>query len=194
MIAHEPEADLQKPDQVELARLIAAVASEDSVAFRRLYDRAAPKLFGAILRIIRDRALAEDILQDVFLRIWRGADGYSPEAGAPTAWLSSIARKQAIDMLRRKSFSPPEPRRQEMNWPARIAELCDAETEFMDIAALRHCLDEIEEPARTCILLAYYEGYSREELARRFEKPVNTIRTWLHRGLAELKTCLDTAS
>jgi RNA polymerase sigma-70 factor (ECF subfamily) len=71
---------LQNPEQVELADLIGAVARKDQPAFRQLYDRAAPKLFAIVLRIVRDRSAAEDILQDVFLRIWRSAGGYSPEA------------------------------------------------------------------------------------------------------------------
>ncbi len=134
------------------------------------------------------------ILQDVFLRIWRNAESYSQEAGAPLAWLNSIARNRTIDVLRRKSLAPADADPQDANWYERIAEARDREAELMDLSALRHCLGEIDEATRSCVLLAYYEGYSREELAMRFDKPVNTIKTWLHRGLATLKTCLETRS
>jgi RNA polymerase sigma-70 factor (ECF subfamily) len=91
-------------------------------------------------------------------------------------------------------LAPPKLEGPEIDWSERIAELRDREAEIMDIDALRHCLGEIDEPARRCVLLAYYEGYSREELARRLGKPVSTIKTWLHRSLANLKTCLETVS
>jgi RNA polymerase sigma-70 factor (ECF subfamily) len=182
---------LEQPDQSELAKLLLAVAQADRAAFRRLYDKTAPKLFAIVLRIIRDRSLAEDILQDVFLRIWRNAGTFSPEAGLPMAWLSSIARNRTLDILRQKTFVPPNHAEDEPDWSALLADPRDIEADFGQIAALRHCLGEIDEPARTCVLLAYYEGYSREELAQRFDRPVNTIKTWLHRALAVLKTCLD---
>lgn len=185
---------MQSYEQTELADLIRAVGSGNRIAFRRLYDRTAPKLFGIILRIIRDRSLAEDILQDVFLRIWRNAESFSLEAGAPLAWLNSIARNRTIDVLRRKSLVLPAPDKEDANWCENIAEAHDREANILDIAALRHCLGETDESTRSCILLAYYEGYSREELAVRFGKPVNTIKTWLRRGLATLKTCLETTS
>jgi RNA polymerase sigma factor (sigma-70 family) len=182
---------LEKPDQAELADLILAVAAGDRVAYRRLYDRTAPKLFGIVLRIIRDRSMAEDILQDVFLRVWRNAGNFAPDSGLPMAWLTSIARNRTIDVLRQKSLVLPERDDSDIDWQERIADPRDTEADFMDLSALRHCLSEIEEPARSCVLLAYYEGYSRDELAKRYERPVNTIKTWLHRSLLALKSCLD---
>ncbi len=182
---------MQKLDPAELADLLRAVGHEDRAAFRLLYDRAAPKLFAVILRIIRNRSLAEDILQDVFLRIWRSAGSYAPESGPPMAWLNAIARNRTIDVLRQSSSQERETDLGEKNWTEMIAEPRDREADYMDLAALRHCLGELDETARRCVLLAYYEGYSREELAVRFDKPVSTIKTWLHRSLAALKTCLD---
>jgi CPA2 family monovalent cation:H+ antiporter-2 len=182
---------LDKPDQAELADLILAVADGDRGAYKQLYDRTAPKLFGIVLRMIRDRSLAEDILQDVFLRVWRNAGNFAPEAGGPMAWLSSIARNRTIDVLRQKSLVLPGHDDSETDWQQMIADPRDPEADFMDISALRHCLSEIDEPARGCVLLAYYEGYSRDELAVRFGRPVNTIKTWLHRSLLALKSCLE---
>lgn len=182
---------MQKTDKTELANLLLAIGKGNRAAFKDLYDRTAPKLFSVALRILRNRSLAEDVLQDVFLRIWQNARNFSPESGPAMAWLNSIARNRSIDMLRQKGPALAADQEDEIDWTEKIAEPNDREAEMMDLSALRHCLGEIEEPARTCILLAYYEGYSREELAERYDKPVNTIKTWLHRSLIALKSCLE---
>jgi RNA polymerase sigma-70 factor (ECF subfamily) len=181
-------------DNTGLADLIVAVAGEDRNAFRALYDQTSAKLFAIILRIIRNRSLAEDILQDVYLRIWRNAGAYAPESGSPLAWLSSIARNRTIDILRQKSLTAAPVGGDDGDWWEKIAGPRNVEADLMDVAALRHCLGEIEEPSRSCVLLAYYEGYSRDELAVRFGKPVSTIKTWLHRSLTALKACLEPTS
>ncbi len=181
-------------DNAELATLLGAVARRDRAAFKELYGCVAPKLFAILLRILRNKATAEDVLQDAFLRIWQNAESFSAEAGPAMGWLISIARNRAIDVLRSKNPAEPAAETDAADLFEKIAEPGDRETEMMNIAALRHCLGEIEEPARSCILLAYYEGYSREELATRFDRPVNTIKTWLHRGLAGLKSCLDAST
>jgi RNA polymerase sigma-70 factor (ECF subfamily) len=185
---------LPSNDTTGLADLIVAVGGGDRAAFRALYDQTSAKLYGIILRIIRNRSSADDVLQDVYLRIWRSAASYSPDAGPPLAWLNSIARNRTIDLLRRKSFATPPVEDSDGDWYEKIAGPRDAEADFIDIEALRRCLGGIEEPHRSCVLLAYYEGYSRDELADRFGKPVNTIKTWLHRSLVSLKACLEQAS
>jgi RNA polymerase sigma factor (sigma-70 family) len=192
--ARNKVAALIAMDNAELITLITAVSRRDRAAFGKLYERVAPKLFAILLRILRNRATAEDVLQDVFLKIWQNAESFSEEAGPPMGWLISIARNRAIDILRSKNPAEPAVDTDAADLFARIAEPGDREAEMMDIAALRHCLGMIEEPARTCILLAYYEGYSRDELARRFDRPVNTIKTWLHRSLAALKSCLESVT
>ncbi len=181
-------------DNAGLADLIAATAGGDRSAFRALYDQTSAKLFAIILRIIRDRSLAEDVLQDVYLRVWRSADSYAPESGRPLAWLNSIARNRTIDVLRQKSLAQPLADESDTDWYEKIAGRRDAEADLLNIAVLRRCLGEIEDPMRSCVLLAYYEGYSRDELAARLDKPVNTIKTWLHRSLIALKACVEASS
>ena len=175
----------------DLVPLIQASATGDRAAFRALYDQASPKLFGILLRIIRDRQEAEDALQDVFLRIWRNAANYAPEAGAPLAWMASIARNRAIDYMRVKKPVRREPNEDGVDWLEKIADPSDDVGRSMNASTLRFCLERIEEPSRSCVTLAYCEGFSREELADRFGRPVNTIKTLLHRALAALKTCMD---
>ena len=107
--------------------------------------------------------------------------------------MNSIARNRAIDVLRQKTaIAGVEPRRRRVtDWFERIAEDRDREADMIDNASLRRCLGTIDAQARDCVLLAYYEGFSREELAQRYARPVNTIKTWLHRSLATLRACLD---
>lgn len=179
-------------DQADLADLVKASAGGDEGALRALYDRTAPKLLGILLRILRDRSAAEDALQDVFVRIWQRAGSYDPAAGAPMAWLIAIARHCAIDAVRRQQ-ARPMPVQDDEDWLARIADDRDGEADLARDDALRHCLEGLEASHRDCIVLAYCEGYSREELASRFDRPVNTIKTWLRRGLLALRGCLEAA-
>ncbi len=178
-------------NSADLEQLLVAVAQKDTAAFRRLYDVSSPKLLGIILRITRNRPAAEDVLQDVFARIWQNASGFSPQAGPARAWMNSIARNRAIDVLRQKSFTAVSDVCSDVDWFERIAEDRDRENDMIRTGSLRHCLGRLDEQTRTCVLLAYYEGFSREEIAERFHRPVNTIKTWLHRSLIVLRNCLD---
>ena len=182
---------MRATDTSEFDDLLAAVARKDREAFRTLYDMAAPKLFATILRIVKIRAAAEEVLQDVFLRIWQNAGTFSPQTAPARAWMNSIARNRAIDVVRQKGFTSINGGDADTDWYERIAEDRDREADVINNASLRHCLQTIEPQARDCVLLAYYEGYSREELALRYGRPVNTIKTWLHRSLSSLRACLD---
>lgn len=174
-----------------LARLIKAVADGDRTALRTLYDAAAPKLLGIILRILQDRSAAEDALQEVFVRVWQHAGSYDPHVGSPFTWLASIARNRAIDLVRQAQTARLT--QVEEGWLERLADLRDGEADLARRDALAHCLDGVDAPQRDCLLLAYCEGWSREELAARYDRPVNTIKTWLRRGLLSLRGCLEAA-
>lgn len=182
------------PDDAELARLLARIAGRDEAALRALYERTAAKLFGIVLRIQRDRSLAEDVLQDVYLKIWQSAGSYAPAAGAPLPWLCAVARNRAIDGLRRRSDLPMPAGEDGESWMERLAAPGDAEGAILDRDALVACLSRLDPTQRDCVVLAYCEGWSREELAERFGRPVNTVKTWLHRTLSALKTCLETVA
>ena len=179
------------PDDAALKALLIAVASQDRDAFRKLYDASSPKLFGTVLRIVRNRPAAEEVLQDVFLRIWQNASSYAPETAPAGVWMNSIARNRSIDVLRQRGYVQVSAVDDASDWFEKVAEDRDREGDMIDNASLRRCLEGIEPQARDCVLLAYYEGFSREELAQRFGRPVNTIKTWLHRSLGILRACLD---
>lgn len=170
--------------------LLIAVASGDRSAFRAFYEAQGAKLFGVCLRICKDGTLAEDALQDALVEIWRNAPRFDPIRGRAEAWAATIARNRAVDTLRRRGRPmvdgeageavlalAPDPRQ-----PA------DGGADRMALAA---CLDALDERSREAVVLAYLEGLSREELSIRYDAPVNTVKTWLRRGLAALKICLD---
>ncbi len=178
----------------DLASLLQRVARGDRLAFRALYDATAPKLFAIALRISRDRAGAEEIVQEVFLRVWRKADTYVPEQGSALAWLATITRYRAIDVVRSRGAEPlasPSAAEEDVSgWLDRLAVAAPG-ADPADARALRQCLERVDGPTREALVLAYCEGYSREELAERFGANVNTIKTWLRRGLLGLRQCLE---
>lgn len=181
---HSPQTD--EP----LEALLAAVATADRAAYRRLYARTSAKLFGVVLRIVKDRGVAEEVLQEAYLGIWRGAPSYEANRARPMTWMITIARNRAIDAVRSRREVLLEPGEDGADPIAAIPDPFDAALSFAERDALARCLDALEEAQRHCILLAYCEGWSRDELAARTGRNVNTIKTWLHRGLASLRRCL----
>ena len=173
--------------------LIRRLQAGDRTAVEDLYDRFRRPAFALARRVLADDTLAEDVLQDVFLRIWQKAASYSPAAGRPLAWLCTIARNRAIDGVRRRSETQGPDTGDGEDWVERLADPHDSEGTILGRNALQACLGRLEALHRDCIVLAYCEGQSREDLALRYDRPVSTIKTWLHRGLATLRGCLDGA-
>lgn len=175
-----------------LEPLLLAVAQRDRGAFRVLFDTAGPKLMGLALRICREQALAEDAVQEAFVEIWRKAEGFDPERGSAAGWMAVIARNRAIDLVRRRGRAPGWGGGGEGEDPlARLIDPFARPDGGAEAMALSECLGRLEPRPRELVMLAYVEGLSREELSARYDAPVNTIKTWLRRGLAALKTCLD---
>jgi len=177
-------------ETAELADLLKAISGGERDAFKLLYDRTSSKLFGVVLRVVRDRGVAGEVLQDVYLRIWQNAASFDPHNGRPMTWMITIARNAAIDVIRRRtdvllaSGSEGEDRMQA------IADPDDPERSVVMRDQLRRCLGELDDQQRDCVVLAYCSGYSRDELATHFGRPVATVKTWLHRSLVALRQCL----
>lgn len=171
----------------DLAVLLGRVAEGDLGAFRRLYMLTSGKLAGAARRILRGAA-AEDAVQEAWLRIWRRAGDFDPGIASPIAWMTTIARHAAIDAARR-SVERIAAASDEIDG---LAESLAAPTSggSGDETGLRRCLEAMEPERREMILLAYCYGWSREELAGRFDRPAATVKTILRRGLLALKECL----
>jgi RNA polymerase sigma-70 factor (ECF subfamily) len=174
----------------ELVWLLAAVAKGDQAAFERLYEATRAKLYGVVLRILRRADLAEEVMQDAYLKIWRSAGAFDPRMASPMTWMVAIARNRAIDLIRKKGETSieEEPAAMEVAGenpdPLARREITD------ELRRLLACLGGLDEERRRIVLLAYYNGWSREQLAARFDKPVNTIKTWLRRSLIDLRECL----
>ena len=189
---------MTEPDD-NLSRLLIAIAGRDRAAFRDLYAERSAKLFAVSLRICRDRAIAEDALQDAFVEIWRKAESFDPARGKAASWLATIARNRAIDQVRRRGRGPTFGSgsgagggADEEDILASIPDPAQAGDGGTEALALGQCLDRLDPRDKEMVLLAYYEGYSREDLSARYDAPVNTIKTWLRRGLASLRSCLET--
>lgn len=174
----------------DLERLLGDIARGDRRAFQALYGATSAKLYGVVLRISRDAGLAQDVLQETYVKVWTRAGRYRGSEGSPIGWLVAIARNTAIDGIRRRSdiaLGMDADGRSVVEDLAAAVAGPDPE----DTRALKGCLEALEEPQRDCIVLAYCWGSSREELAEKFDRPVGTIKTWLHRGLLNLRACLD---
>jgi RNA polymerase sigma-70 factor (ECF subfamily) len=175
-----------------LAALLTRAGAGDRDAFERLYARTSPKLFGVICRICANRELAKEALQESYVTIWQKAGTYDPELGSPIAWMARIARNRAIDLRRLRTeriseLSDPIDDYDEAS-PANPASEAEQNEELRRLEA---CLEGLPAERKNMILLAYYSGWSREELAEKFARPVNTIKTVLRRSLAILRECLD---
>lgn len=178
-------------EQADLAALIRATASGEQAALGALYERTAAKLLGVVVRIVRDRGQAEDVLQEVYIRVWQNARSYSPEAGRPMTWLITIARNRAIDVVRaRREVAMPQ-NADGRDISEQVADPRDREAELVASDELKRCLDRLDDIQRRCLLDAYHDGLSREELAARYARPVNTIKTWLHRTAHSLRSCIE---
>lgn len=176
--------------QEEVSDLIGRVAIGDRVAFRRLYERTSAKLFGVCLRILKNRSDAEDVLQEIYVKIWRDAGKYRITGHSPMTWLITVARNQAIDNIRARDPIPVE-----IEAAAEIA--ADAATPEVttehrgESRRLVGCLEKLPSDRAEAVKAAYQEGYSYQELAERFGLPLNTVRTWLRRSLISLRECLS---
>ncbi len=176
----------------EIARLLAACARQDRQAFQRLYERASPQLLACLLHILRSRAMAEDALQDVFVQVWGRAGQFESGRGSAWGWLIAIARYRAIDLQRREKCLTTEPYAEIDEIPGddepqeAIVGLGQRAT-----AALTNCLGALQPRQRECILLAYQGGLSHSGVAAEIGEPLGSVKSWIRRGLAALKRCLE---
>jgi RNA polymerase sigma-70 factor (ECF subfamily) len=175
----------------DLAQLLARVAARDRAAFASLYKQTKAKLFGVVVRILVRNDLAGEALQEAYVRIWEKAGDFDPAKGSPIAWMATIARNRALDEVRRAKPLALADLPENFEPAAEDVDPLGARDRSEQLAALMRCLSLLDAEKRQIVLLAYYRGASREALSKRFERPVPTIKTWLHRSLAQLKDCLS---
>ncbi len=176
------------PEDVSL--LLQRVARRDRAAFREVYSATSAKLYGVILRILHRRDIADEVLQEVYVKIWERAGDFNPGRASPISWMAAIARNRALDEIRRKRPVSIEDHPEVQDVASDDESALAAVLRGEDGRRLSDCLTRLEPDRRQMVVLAYCEGLSRDELAAKYGQPVNTIKTWLRRALMQLKGCL----
>ena len=181
----------RRDDRTPLDTLLEEIALGSRQAFERLYRESAPRLFAICLRIVPQRAEAEDVLQEVFVTVWRKAAQYDAGRAGAMAWLAMIARNKAIDRIRSESQArqaAPLEMAEEIADPAASPQLdaqASAERELLD-----ECLKRLDVRRRSLIRAAFFDGSTYEELAVRIGSPLGTVKSWVRRALMQLRECL----
>lgn len=188
----------------ELSLLLSRVALGDRQAFATLYDRTSGHLFAVLLRIQRDRGQAEDLLQEVYVAVWKAAGSFSAARSQPLTWLTHIARNRAIDSLRRAAVQPqteslsvgddsdrPDPHELLSDDSPGPLDLLDRASDRRELNA---CMEHLTPPQRQSVALAFFDGLSHTEVAERLREPLGTVKSWVRRALITLKGCLERAA
>ena len=188
----------------ELASLLARVGMGDRACFSALYDRTSGHLLAVVLRIQRNRALAEDLLQEVYVSVWKAAGSFDAARSQPLTWLTHIARNRAIDSLRRAQTQPQlesTTRDNDDERPDAAETMADSgpgPLELLGLASqkreLSACMERLTPPQRQSVALAFFDGLSHAEVAAQLREPLGTVKSWVRRALATLKGCLDRAA
>lgn len=197
-----PQSEWTERSQ-ELSRLLARAGVGDRAAFATLYDKTSTHLLGVVLRIQRDRAQAEDILQEVYVNVWRAAQSFDAAQSQPLTWLTSVARNRAIDSLRRAQSQP----QLQTNFSRSDDEDSDVYDTVADDApgpldllsrasdarTLAACMESLSAQQRQSVALAFFDGLSHAEVAQSMRQPLGTVKSWVRRALLSLKGCLESA-
>jgi RNA polymerase sigma-70 factor (ECF subfamily) len=176
-----------------LAALISRSALRDRAAFAELYQASAAKLFAVSLRIVRERPLAEEALQDSFVNIWNHAADYAQAKSAPLTWMAAIVRNRSLDIVRRTREEPDVDDAMSQRLVDETAAPGEEAERRAATHTLRDCLGELEAEQRQTIALAFFHGLSHSELASHLRRPLGTVKTHVRRGLARLRDCLARA-
>ena len=176
----------------QLAAAINRVAAGDQAALRLVYAETSAKLFGVCLRILGERSEAEDVLQEVYLTVWRKAASFEESMASPITWLVAIARNRSIDRLRAGAASRAS---LPIEAAAKVPDPGLSAVERLEIgedqARLRDCLHELEERQSVAIRSAFLDGFTYDELAAKASVPLGTMKSWIRRGLLKLRACLE---
>jgi RNA polymerase sigma-70 factor (ECF subfamily) len=177
------------PEPFDYEAAVQACARGERYALRALYLREARWLLGVAQRIVRDPQQAEDVLQDAFIQLWQHASTFDATLGSARGWIYTIVRHRALKMLRDSG------REQTMD-PQGLTELSDASQRddpglrALDTDSLERCLQRLDEARRACVVHAFVDGLTHEQIARRLNTPLGTVKSWIRRSLASLKECL----
>ncbi len=184
----------ESPDS-QLIALLDRIALADESALKELYALTSSKLYGVAVRVVTNREWAEDVLQEAYLNIWKIAGSYKASLSPPMAWMGLLVRSRGLDFLRRRASDRAD----------RVQELDDVISDTvagdspnpMDTTqaseqawALHQCLSQLENKQREVVSLAYLRDLSHSELAEQLKLPLGTVKTWIRRGLEQLRGCM----
>ncbi|MEJ2621533.1 MAG: sigma-70 family RNA polymerase sigma factor [Candidatus Thiodiazotropha sp.] len=187
------QQDAIKQRNQELEALLAACALNDRKAFARLYRMTSAKLYGVVLRILVRDEWAQDCLQDAYIKIWSNADSYRTYLAAPLTWMSTIARNQALDLLRKRKREVMEADG-DKGLPEQVDDAplpLDGLSKSDEGRRLETCLEALKAQQRQMVVLAYFKGLTHDELASHTDTPLGTVKSWIRRGLNQLRRCLE---
>ncbi|HEY1771306.1 MAG TPA: sigma-70 family RNA polymerase sigma factor [Chthoniobacterales bacterium] len=191
----QPPIDLSAPEKLPDEVLMKAISAREQVALRELYERYGKTLKTVVTHVVHDDAEADDVLQEIFLQIWKDASHYSPRAGKPLGWVVTLARRRAIDRLRRRqAYARAKDRfethieRQPEAW---VNNRIDSDLIRSDLRRyLDRQLDLLPVYQREAIELSFFDGLSHREIAARTGTPLGTVKTRLELGLRKLVSCV----
>jgi RNA polymerase sigma factor (sigma-70 family) len=182
------------PDAFDYEAAVEACARGERQALRTLYEREARWLLAVAQRIVRDREVARDVVQDAFLQIWQRASSFRRDLGSGRGWIYTVVRHRALDVARtagRETAAGDDIDALADAVAGRDHHDARADDRAIDTGALTQCLDALDDSKRHCIVLAFVEGYTQDQIARRLATPVGTVKSWIRRGLLSLKECLS---
>ena len=187
------DATAQVQRNARLMELLARTALADQRAFAELYRLTAPHLYAVALRILREGAAAEEVLQESFVNVWHHAASYVAAKSQPLTWLTSIVRNRCLDRLRRREIDTVtmDDDGEGVNIAAEGPTPLELLLAGTDALAVRRCVEALEGGAKQAIALAFYQGLSHSELARHLKQPLGTVKSWVRRALERLRACLD---
>ena len=189
----------REPDNEDLARLLARVALGDRQAFEHLYRSTCAYLMAVAWRVLQRRQLAEEVLQDAFVKVWHSAGAYDARLGVPMTWLINIVRNRAIDVRRARATAAVD---DSVDVGDDVDEMPDAQgghaagpEQWLDAsirkARVEGCMGQLSATQRQALALAYYQGLTHAEIAQALGTPLGTAKAWVRRGLEYLKNCLE---
>ncbi|MGB1011632.1 MAG: RNA polymerase sigma factor [Thiolinea sp.] len=188
MRAHSNDKTNEGKADVYKALLIQS-AAKDQAAFKALYEQSSPLLFSILLRMLRDRELCEDVLQESFMKIWEHAASYSEQRGSAMTWMATITRNVARDKLRAMKV-----RHYQDESSDEVEELVSADSTpdkhvslTGELGLVAAALEQMKAPQRECLVMSCYEGYSHSEIAGRLGLPLGTIKAWIKRGKTQIQ-------
>lgn len=185
-----PAASSPVGDRAELARLLQRIAANDRASLKLLYERTSAKLYGVCLRVVGDEADAQDVLQDVYVTVWRKAGQYDRAKASAITWLAVLARNKAIDLLRSRR-APSDDLGVAEEVPDAAPSAFEVVEQADDAARLARCLETLDDRARTMIRQAFFEGATYSALADQAGVPLPTMKSVIRRGLLRLRECLE---